>query len=101
MLLLARTRVITLERVRSGYEDLLLEVPYIKDACKMADSKRSHSDSRKRYKHRIPLREDIIKIMKAVDKPMALAVVSARFNLKNKQQQKALQTRLRAMVRDG
>ena len=67
----------------------------------MADSKRSHSDSRKRYKHRIPLREDIIKIMRAVDKPMALAVVSARFNLKNKQQQKALQTRLRAMVRDG
>ena len=67
----------------------------------MADSKRSHSDSRKRYKHRIPLREDIIKIIKAVDKPMALAVVSARFNLKNKQQQKALQTRLRAMVRDG
>ena len=67
----------------------------------MADSKRSHSDSRKLYKHRIPSREDIVKIMESVDKPMTLAVISARFKLKNKQQQEALQTRLKAMVRDG
>jgi len=67
----------------------------------MAGSKRSHSDSRTLYKYRIPSREDIARIMESADNPMTLAAVSARFNLKNKQQQEALQTRLKAMVRDG
>ena len=67
----------------------------------MARPKRTTGGLSKRYQHPIPSREDIAATMESVGRPLTLISLAGQLALKGKQHQRALETRLRAMVRDG
>ena len=67
----------------------------------MARPTRTTGGLSKRYQHPIPSREDIAATMESVGRPLTLISLAGQLALKGKQHQRALETRLRAMVRDG
>ena len=64
-------------------------------------SKRSSRNSQRRYQHQIPSREDITTTMESADRPLTLVSLAGQLGLKGDQNRKALENRLRAMVRSG
>jgi ribonuclease R len=55
----------------------------------------------RRYTHQIPSREEILAAMEKVGAPVALIALAPRFGIRTEQHRRALEARLRAMVRDG
>jgi ribonuclease R len=55
----------------------------------------------RRYEHQIPSRDEISKAMEAAGKPLTLEALAPRFDIGTEQHRRALEQRLRAMVRDG
>ena len=58
------------------------------------------SDQR-RYRHPIPSREEILASMEEAGRPLKRDPLARRFGIRTDQHQRALEQRLRAMVRDG
>ena len=54
-----------------------------------------------RYEHKIPSREQILAEMEQAGQPLKLEVLAPRFGIRTEQHRRALEARLRAMVRDG
>jgi len=55
----------------------------------------------RQYEHQIPSRDEILKAMEQAGQPLLLEALAPRFGIKTEQHRRALETRLRAMVRDG
>ena len=55
----------------------------------------------RRYEHQIPSRDEILKAMEQAGQPLLLEALAPRFGIKTEQHRRALEARLRAMVRDG
>jgi ribonuclease R len=55
----------------------------------------------RQYEHQIPSRDEILKAMEQAGKPLLLEGLAPRFGIKTEQHRRALEARLRAMVRDG
>jgi ribonuclease R len=53
------------------------------------------------YKHQIPSREEILTAMEKAGQPLKLEALAPRFNIRTESHRRALEARLRAMVRDG
>jgi ribonuclease R len=58
-------------------------------------------DGERRYEHQIPSRDEILKAMEQAGKPLLLEALAPRFDIKTEQHRRALEARMRAMVRDG
>ena len=54
-----------------------------------------------RYEHKIPSREDILAAMEQDGQPLTLEALAPRFGIRTEQHRRALEARMRAMVRDG
>ena len=54
-----------------------------------------------RYQHKIPSRDQILAGMEQAGQPLALEALAPRFGIRTEQHRRALENRLRAMVRDG
>jgi ribonuclease R len=54
-----------------------------------------------RYTHKIPSREEILAAMEQAKQPLLLEALAPRFGIRTEQHRRALENRLRAMVRDG
>ncbi len=54
-----------------------------------------------KYEHPIPSREQILKVMEAMGRPLVLMSLGQQFDIRTEPHRKALENRLRAMVRDG
>ena len=67
----------------------------------MTRPKSTTGGSSKPYQHPVPSREDIAATMESIGRPLTLVSLAGQLGLKGKQHQRALETRLRAMVRDG
>jgi ribonuclease R len=63
--------------------------------------KNAGSGSEPRYQHKIPSREDILAAMEQARQPLTLEALAPRFGIRTEQHRRALENRLRAMVRDG
>jgi ribonuclease R len=55
----------------------------------------------RRYQHKIPSRDQILAGMEQAGQPLALEALAPRFGIRTEQHRRALENRLRAMVRDG
>ena len=55
----------------------------------------------RRYQHQIPARDEILKAMEQAGQPLLLEALAPRFGIRTEQHRRALEARLRAMVRDG
>jgi ribonuclease R len=55
----------------------------------------------RQYQHKIPSREQILAAMEQVGQPLTLEALAPRFGIRTEQHRRALENRLRAMVRDG
>jgi ribonuclease R len=55
----------------------------------------------RRYEHQIPSRDEISRMMEQAGRPLTLEAVAPRFEIATEQHRRALETRMRAMVRDG
>jgi ribonuclease R len=55
----------------------------------------------RRYEHQIPSRDDISRMMEQAGRPLTLEALAPRFEISTDQHRRALEARLRAMVRDG
>ncbi len=55
----------------------------------------------RRYEHQIPSRDEISKAMEVAGKPLTLEALAPRFEIRTDQHRRALEQRMRAMVRDG
>ena len=55
----------------------------------------------RRYEHQIPSREEISKAMEIAGKPLTLEALAPQFEVRTDQHRRALEQRMRAMVRDG
>jgi ribonuclease R len=55
----------------------------------------------RRYEHQIPSREEISRMMEQAGRPLTLEALAPRFEIGTDQHRRALEARLRAMVRDG
>jgi ribonuclease R len=55
----------------------------------------------RRYEHQIPSRDDISKTMEQAGRPLTLEALAPRFEIRTDQHRRALEQRLKAMVRDG
>ena len=55
----------------------------------------------RRYEHQIPSRDEILAAMEQAGQPLLLEALAPRFGIKTEQHRRALEARLRAMVRDG
>jgi ribonuclease R len=53
------------------------------------------------YQHKIPSREQILAAMEQAGQPLTLEALAPRFGIRTEQHRRALENRLRAMVRDG
>jgi ribonuclease R len=62
--------------------------------------KNADADER-RYTHKIPSREQILAEMEQAKQPLTLEALAPRFGIRTEQHRRALENRLRAMVRDG
>ena len=58
-------------------------------------------DGERRYRHQIPSRDEISAMMEQVGEPVALEALAPRFDIRTEQHRRALEQRLKAMVRDG
>jgi len=67
----------------------------------MARQTRGDDRPERRYTHQIPSRDDISAMMEKAGRPLALEAVGAEFEIRGEQHQRALEQRLKAMVRDG
>ena len=67
----------------------------------MARSRSTRGGSEQRYEHPIPSREDITATMESAGRPLTLVSLAGQFGIKGEPHRKALEKRLRAMVRDG
>ena len=54
-----------------------------------------------RYEHKIPSREQILAAMEQAGQPLKLEALAPRFGIRTEQHRRALEARMRAMVRDG
>jgi len=64
-------------------------------------SKKAGSDGQPQYEHKIPSREQILAAMEQARQPLTLEALAPRFGIRTEQHRRALENRLRAMVRDG
>jgi ribonuclease R len=55
----------------------------------------------RRYEHQIPSRDDISRMMEQAGRPLTLEAIAPRFEIRTEQHRRALEARMRAMVRDG
>jgi ribonuclease R len=55
----------------------------------------------RRYEHKIPSRDEILAAMEQAGQPLALEALAPRFEIHTEQHRRALEARMRAMVRDG
>lgn len=55
----------------------------------------------RRYEHQIPSREEILAAMEQAGQPLLLEALAPRFGIRTEQHRRALEARMRAMVRDG
>lgn len=55
----------------------------------------------RQYEHKIPSREQILAAMEQVGQPLRLEALAPKFGIRTEQHRRALENRLRAMVRDG
>jgi ribonuclease R len=63
---------------------------------------KSHGDSgERRYEHKIPSRDQILAAMEKAGQPLKLEALAPEFGIRTEQHRRALENRLRAMVRDG
>ena len=62
------------------------------------DSERSDE---RRYTHQIPSRDDISAMMEQAGLPLTLEALAEKFEIRGDQHQRALEQRMKAMVRDG
>jgi len=53
------------------------------------------------YEHKIPSREQILAAMEQAGKPLKLETLAPQFGIRTEQHRRALEARMRAMVRDG
>ncbi|NIW24559.1 MAG: ribonuclease R, partial [Gammaproteobacteria bacterium] len=53
------------------------------------------------YEHPIPSREEILKVMEALGRPLVLVSLAQQFGIRTQAHRRALENRLKAMVRDG
>ncbi len=54
-----------------------------------------------RYEHKIPSRDEILAAMEQAGQPLKLESLAPRFGIRTEQHRRALEARMRAMVRDG
>ncbi|MDH3509068.1 MAG: RNB domain-containing ribonuclease, partial [Gammaproteobacteria bacterium] len=54
-----------------------------------------------KYEHPIPSREEILKVMEAMGRPLVLVSLAEQFGIRTEAHRRALENRLRAMVRDA
>src|SRR6185503_4693122 len=59
------------------------------------------ADGERRYEHKIPSRDEILAAMEQDGQPLRLEVLAPRFGIRTEQHRRALEARMRAMVRDG
>src|SRR5690606_33099025 len=55
----------------------------------------------RRYEHQIPSRDEIMAMLEQATGPLTLEQLAPRFDIRTEQHRRALETRMRAMVRDG
>jgi ribonuclease R len=55
----------------------------------------------RRYQHQIPSRDEISAAMERAGRPLALEALAEKFEIRGDQHQRALEQRMKAMVRDG
>jgi ribonuclease R len=55
----------------------------------------------RQYQHQIPSREEILAAMEQAGAPLLLEALAPRFGIRTEQHRRALEARMRAMVRDG
>jgi ribonuclease R len=67
----------------------------------MARPPHSEGAGERQYQHQIPSREEILAAMEKAGQPLVLEALAPRFGIKTEQHRRALEARLRAMVRDG
>ena len=65
------------------------------------DRSEDSQDGERRYRHQIPSRDEISAMMETVGEPQALEALAPRFDIHTEQHRRALEHRLKAMVRDG
>jgi ribonuclease R len=58
-------------------------------------------DQQRRYQHKIPSRDQILASMEQAGRPLTLEALAPTFGIHTEQHRRALETRMRAMVRDG
>lgn len=63
------------------------------------DKDRPRDESR--YEHKIPSRDEVISALERAPGPLTLEALGREFEIRTEQHQRALENRLRAMVRDG
>ncbi|HVS25468.1 MAG TPA: ribonuclease R [Gammaproteobacteria bacterium] len=61
----------------------------------------SQPEQERRYEHQIPSRDEISRLMEQAGRPLTLEALGSRFEIHTDQHRRALEARLRAMVRDG
>src|SRR5215467_6920738 len=62
---------------------------------------RDDGKQERRYEHQIPSRDEISRMMEQAGRPLTLEAIAPRFEIGTEQHRRALETRMRAMVRDG
>jgi ribonuclease R len=63
--------------------------------------KNADAAGERRYEHKIPSRDEILAAMEQDGQPLKLEVLAPRFGIRTEQHRRALEARMRAMVRDG
>ena len=59
------------------------------------------ASAERQYEHQIPSRDEILSAMEQAGQPLLLEALAPRFGIRTEQHRRALEARLRAMVRDG
>jgi ribonuclease R len=59
------------------------------------------AEAERRYKHAIPSRDEIVALMEDASRPLTLQALARRVDIHGDQHERALENRLKAMVRDG
>lgn len=63
--------------------------------------KNTDAAGERHYEHKIPSRDQILAAMEQAGQPLKLEVLAPRFGIRTEQHRRALEARMRAMVRDG
>jgi ribonuclease R len=63
--------------------------------------KNGRPSGERQYEHKIPSREQILSAMEQAGQPLKLIALAPRFGIRTEQHRRALEARMRAMVRDG